>query len=386
MASGLHRRSLVAGALASTLLAETLAGKAARAQASGTPIRIGVILTLGGAPGRAGTREREGIELALKTINGAGGIGGRPVQITVQDDAADPNAAVAAFNALAAQDDIPAIIGATIGSSTLAFAPLAKRAEMPILAPNSTYQITHIGNDFLFRVGIPADVEVAAAAALLKERGFKRIGLLSVSDAYGKQGAELLQADKSLNIVAAEQISYTTPDHTPQLTKIRAANPDVLVLWGAGPQPGITLKNASQIGLDLPVVAPSAASNDAMIAAASGAPLLSRLMVQGVVDAANPEPRQREGIDAYRQQFNADPDYFVAVGWDAMTILGRALKAAGPKIDRASVKAGLEAVRDYEGFGGIYNYGRTQRDGTDLRSIVWLSVVNGRFVRMGKPG
>ena len=54
-------------------------------------------------------------------------------------------------------------------------------------------------------------------------------------------------------------------------------------------------------------------------------------MVQGVVDAANPEPRQREGIDAYRQQFNADPDYFVATGWDAMMILGRALKAAGPK-------------------------------------------------------
>lgn len=382
MASGLHRRSLVTGALAGTMLS----GKVALAQATGTPIRIGVILTLGGAPGRAGTHEREGIELALKKINGAGGIGGRPVQITVQDDAADPNAAVAAFNALAAQDDIPAIIGATIGSSTLAFAPLAKRAEMPILAPNSTYQITHIGNDYLFRVGIPANVEVEAAAALLKERGFKRIGLLSVSDAYGKQGAELLQADKALNVVAAEQISYTTPDHSPQLTKIRTANPDVLVLWGAGPQPGITLKNASQIGLDLPVVAPSAASNDAMITAAAGAPLLSRLMVQGVLDAANPEPRQREGIDAYRQVFNADPDYFVATGWDAMMILGRALQAVGPKIDRASAKAGLETVKDYQGFGGVYNYSKTQRDGTDVRSIIWLSVANNRFVRMGKPG
>jgi branched-chain amino acid transport system substrate-binding protein len=352
------------------------------AQSSGAPIKVGIILTLSGPPARAGTREKDGIELVTAKLNADGGINGRPIQLVIQDDAADPNAAVNAFNSLSNQDDIVVVIGSTIGSSSMAFAPLAKRAAMPILAPNSTYDITHLGNDFLFRVGIPANIEVEAAADFLKKGGYKRIGLLHSNDSYGKQGADLLRAVKDLNFVSSEQVPTTATDYTPQLTKIRSANPDVLVIWGGSPYPGIGIKNASQLGLDIPVVSPSAASSQATIQAAAGARLLSKLYVEGVFDQAKPENRQREGIEAFKSKFSADPDYFVAAGWDAMTILGKALQLAGNDITRASVKIGLEKVNNYEGFGGIYSYSKTERDGTDARSLIWQSVVDQRFVRV----
>ncbi len=353
----------------------------AQSQATTQPVKVGVILALSGAPARAGSRERDGMELALAELNGKGGIRGRPVQLVIQDDAADPNAAVSAFNFLADQDDIVAVIGSTVGSSTLAFAPLAKRAEMPVLALNSTYQITHLGNDWLFRVGIPADVEVAAAVARLRDGGYKRIGLLFSNDAYGKQGADLLRAAKELNIVASEQVATNASDYTPQLTKIRAASPDVLVIWAGTPYSGIGLKDSSQLGFDIPVLSPSAASSQATINAAAGAANLSRWEVQGVFDLSNPEARQQEAIFGFKAKFNTDPDYFVAVGWDSMMILGRALSLAEPAISRATVKAGLEKVQGYEGFGGVYSYGQAQRDGTDARSLIWERVMDGRLVR-----
>jgi branched-chain amino acid transport system substrate-binding protein len=352
------------------------------AEFSGNAIKVGIILTLSGPPARAGTREKDGIEMVAAKLNAAGGINGRPIQLVIQDDAADPNAAVNAFNSLSNQDDVVVIIGSTIGSSTMAFAPLAKRAAMPILAPNSTYDITHLGNDFLFRVGIPANIEVEAAADFLKKGGYKRIGLLYSNDSYGKQGADLLRAIKDLNFVSSEQVSTTATDYTPQITKIRSASPDVLVIWGGSPYPGIGIKSASQLGLEIPVVSPSAASSQATIQAAAGARLLSKWYVEGVFDQAKPENRQREGIEAFRSKFNADPDYFVATGWDAMTILGKALQLAGDDITRANVKIGLEKVNNYEGFGGIYSYSKTERDGTDARSLIWQSVVDGRFVRV----
>lgn len=381
MRSNMSRRLLVTSVAAAWLVG-IISTAPSYAQATGKPIKVGVVLTLSGPPARAGTREKDGIELVAAKLNAAGGINGRPIQLVIQDDAADPNAAVTAFNSLASQDDIVVVIGSTIGSSTMAFAPLAKRATMPVLAPNSTYEITHLGNDFLFRVGIPANVEVDAAAALLKKGGYKRIGLLHTNDAYGKQGADLLKAVKGLNIVATEQVATNAADYTPQLTKIRSANPDVLVIWGGTPYPGIGIKNANQLGFDIPVISPSAASSQATIQAAAGAPLLSKWNVQGVFDQAKPEKRQEEGIGAFKGKFNADPDYFVAVGWDAMNILSKALQLAGKDITRESVKRGLEQVRGYEGFGGIYNYSKTERDGTDSRSLIWQRVVDGRMVRI----
>jgi branched-chain amino acid transport system substrate-binding protein len=374
-------RRLVVAAIVAGFAGYAAGESVTKAMAQTKPIKIGLVLTLSGPAARAGTRERDAIELVSDRLNAAGGINGRQVQLIIQDDAADPNAAVTAFNSLANQDDIVAVIGSTIGSSTMAFAPLAKRFEMPVLAPNSTYEITHLGNDFLFRVSIPANVEVEVAAALLKKGGYKKIGLLHTNDAYGKRGAELLRAVSGPAIVAVEQVASSATDYTPQLTKLRSENPDVLVIWGGSPYPGIGLKGASQLGIDIPIISPSAASSQATIQAAAGVPLLSKWRVQGTFDQLKPEERQRVGIDAFKKKFNADPDYFVAVGWDAMTILAKAIALAGADVTRASVKDALEKIVGYEGFGGVYNYSKTQRDGTDARSLIWQSVSDGRFVR-----
>jgi branched-chain amino acid transport system substrate-binding protein len=362
-------------------LAVAATASATQALAQDSPIRVGIILTLSGPPAFAGLREKDGIELALAKINSSGGVRGRKIEVAIQDDAADPNAAVSAFNFLAGQEDIVAVVGSTIGSSTMAFAPLAKRERMPVLAPNSTYQITRLGNDYIFRVALPSDVEVDAAAQEFVRRGYKRIGLLYTNDAYGKQGAELLGQRKELSIVASEQVDAKATDYSPQLIKIRGAKPDALIIWGGSPYPGIGIKNASQLGFDIPVYAPSAAATEATLKAAAGARLLSKARLQGQYDFEKPEPRQQEFLKLYHDKFKADPDSFAATGWDAMMVLAKGLELADSPLSRESLRNGLEKVKRFEGFQGIYSYSRESRDGTNVDSVIWLGVTDGKFVK-----
>ncbi len=350
------------------------------AHAQQDPIKIGVILTLSGPPGRAGNRQKDGAQLAVDAINAAGGIKGRPLQLVIQDDAGDPNAAVTAFNTLAVQDDIVAVYGTTIGSSTMAFAPLAKRAGIPVAVPNATYQITRLGNEFLFRVAVPGDVEVNAAVELAKKKGWKRIAMLHSNDAYGKQGADLLAEIKGLDIVATESYATTSTDYTPQLTKIRAARPDVIFIWGGVPFTGTAVKNAGQLGIAVPLISPTAAGAPANVAAAAGSSALANWQILGVLDAASPLPRQKAGVEATRAKFNSDPDVFIASGWDAIQVLAAGLKGA-TAISRPAVKAALEGVKNLDGMSGVYSYSATERDGTGADSLIWLKVVDNKLVR-----
>jgi len=343
-------------------------------------IKLGVILTLSGPPGRAGNRQKDGAQLAVDAINAAGGIKGRRLQLVIQDDAGDPNAAVTAFNTLAAQDDIVAIYGSTIGSSTMAFAPLAKRAGIPVAVPNATYQITRLGNEFLFRVAVPGDVEVKAAVDLAKKKGWKRIAMLHSNDAYGKQGADLLAEMKDLEVVASESFATNSTDYTPQLTKIRAARPDVIFIWGGVPFTGTAVKNAGQLGITAPLISPTAAGAPANVAAAAGSSALANWQIMGVIDPANPLPRQKAGIEATQAKFKNDPDVFIASGWDAIQVLAAGLKNAAA-ITRPALKTALEGVKGLEGMGGVYTYSATQRDGTGADSLIWLKVVDNKLVR-----
>ena len=324
------------------------------AQSGEAGYRVGVILTLTGGPARAGTRERDGAIAAAEQINSAGGIHGRKLDLVIEDDAADPNAAVIAFNKLANRGDLAAVIGATLGAATMAVSPLSKRAGIPHMAPNATYEVTRTGNDYLFRVFVPADVEVDATIALLKRKKFARIGILHSTDAYGKQGADLIRGAKDLNIVAVEAFALSATDVTPQLTKIRSARPDVILVWAGTPFAGLAVKNAGQLGITGPLISGTAASSqEGSLDAARGSSALANWLVASTIDPGNPLPRQAAAVKALKEKYGYEPDGFVAAGWDAVHLLAAALRSAGPNPTREAIQGALEQTRDAELLGGI---------------------------------
>src|SRR5688572_17120040 len=149
------RPSLAVLAVVLTLaasLAFARAGSRPGDAADAQPIRVGVFLDLTGMTAGFGAAARDGIQLAADRINAAGGVGGRRVVLIFRDDEGRPERASAVVNTLVNQDRVHAVIGEVVSSNSLAAAPHAQTARVPMLVPASTNpKVTQVG-DYIFRL------------------------------------------------------------------------------------------------------------------------------------------------------------------------------------------------------------------------------------------
>ena len=122
-----RRSALAAAAGLSALSALGLA----KAQGS-EPIKIGVLIALSGPAAAYGAEERRVVEAVFAQVNARGGIKGRKVELVVRDTKTNPTEAARLANQVIADDKVIAIIGATTGSETLAFADAAMRAQVGV--------------------------------------------------------------------------------------------------------------------------------------------------------------------------------------------------------------------------------------------------------------
>src|SRR6202158_3078121 len=105
---------------------------------SGKTIKLGAILSITGAGGVYGPQGRDGMNLAVKQINAAGGVNGAQISLTVKDDASDKAQSAAVAQTLIQQDQVMALLGPTLSNSAVAVHPLAESLKTPILAVSTT--------------------------------------------------------------------------------------------------------------------------------------------------------------------------------------------------------------------------------------------------------
>jgi branched-chain amino acid transport system substrate-binding protein len=373
----MRSRILVLGAiLAATAVGVGCGSDGGSGGDDGGEYKLGAILSLSGAAADLGQHERDAIELAVDQINAAGGVDGREITVELVDDGTEPDRTVAAFNDLVRDDSVLAIFGGTLGTTTLAMSPLSAKQGVPLLSPNTTYDITRQGNDYLFRVAPPADAEIEATAELAREQGWERLALLHSTDAYASQAAGLF-AESDLDLVGSESFDPEDTDMTAQLTKLNRANPDALLVWDLSPATGIAIRNAGQLGMtDIPILSGQGSNNPGNIDAAGNSPALDNWIVQGVVDEHDPLDRQTDGIELLEPGLDYSVDTFASLGYDGVRLFAAALEEAGDDPSRDSVRDALEQV-SYDGLGGEYRYSPDDHDGVGPESIVWLEVRDG---------
>ena len=379
-------RSVAAVALAAvTAVGLAACGGSDSGSDGGSTYKIGMLASLSGAQTQPGQHQRDGAKSAVDAINAAGGVNGRKLELVVHDDAGNPNAAVSGFNALVRDEGLMGILGSTWGSSTLAFKPLLEREQVPVIAPNTTHEITNPISPWLFRVILAAEVEVRAAADTAKKAGIERIAVLHTTDAYGKQGAELIEKS-GLQVVGSEEMEPNASDVTTQLTKLRAKRPQALFVWGTTPNTGLALKNAGQLGMNLPVLSGVTGPTEGNLKAAGGSSILRHWLNVGLVDPASPLPRQEEAIaNLKRDHPGYEPDVYSVIGYAGVTLFARALEAAGDDADRSKLRDAIEGLREAETVAGVFSYGPDNHDGAGVDSVVWLSPKGKSFVRVDEP-
>ncbi len=223
---------------------------------SGEPIKIGAIVSLTGTYAGLGDPEKKTIEMEVKRINEAGGINGRPVEVIFEDDGTDEAKAVAAASKLIEQDKVVALIGATGTGQSMAIRSEVDRAGIPQLSMAGGSAITAKLDPLVFQTPWSNTLVVPFTLEYLKKEGITKIGVISDTGGFGKDGAAVLAADApgaGVTIVSNQTFNVGDADMTAQLTNIKKSGAQAVVMWTSGKEAATIAKNAKQLGLTIPL-------------------------------------------------------------------------------------------------------------------------------------
>jgi branched-chain amino acid transport system substrate-binding protein len=340
--TGQTRRRLLGGALATGAAAGTLLGRDALGQgAASGPIRIAVVGPLTGAQAAFGGQMRVGAEQAVTDLNGAGGVLGRQLALEVGDDACDPRQAVSVANQMAGRRVVFVAGHFCSGSSIPASKVYTEEGVLQISPASTNPRFTDEGAWNTFRVCGRDDQQGQVAGRYIAEnfRG-KRVAILHDNSAYGKGLAD--ETKKSLNAAGAQEAMFAayTPgerDYNALVSRMRAANIEVIYVGGYHTEAGLILRQAKEQGMPVTLIGGDALVTNEFwqITGAAG---------EGTLMTFSSDPRRRPQAAEVVQRFrarNIDPEGYVLYTYAAVQIWAEAAK----KVDGTDPRRMAETLK-----------------------------------------
>ncbi len=348
--------------------------------------KIGGIFSSTGRASFLGDPEKKTMEMMVDQINAAGGIDGVMLEAVIYDSEGDPGKAVSAVNKLLHKDKVLAIIGPSTTPTTLAIVNFVEKAKVPLISCAAGIKITTPVKPWVFKTAQSDLLAVAAVYQHMKDKGIKKIGVLTVSNSFGESGKHQLldQAkDFGLEVVQDESFGAKDTDMTAQLTKIKSQGPDAIVCWGTNPGPAVVAKNAKQLKIDIPLYQSHGVASPKFIElagdAAEGIMLpTGKILVTSLLDAADPQKGILESYEAdYKAKYNSNVSGFGGYAFDAMNLLTGALKGTGG--DKAKLRDNLEATRNHIGVTGEFSFSAKDHNGLSPDAFVMVEIQNGTW-------
>lgn len=343
----------LAGVAASALLLASSGAASAK-----DPIEVGMAVALTGYLASFDGQLVEGVKLASKRLNDAGGVDGHQLNFHILDNASNATTGVTVTNQLLNQYNVAVLINGASSAQSVAIHPIVARNKVPFI---TTSQLPP-DPVWAFLAG-PAyqevlDRQLNFAKDQLKA---KKIAFLFSNTPYGQNGAKLLATrapELGLEIVFSEGVEGSATDLTPQLAKIKDAKPDVLLDFLTGPVHIVEGKAATTVGLGVPIIMAhddTAVSKQAAAAYANS--YIVVMPVQAFPNVPNPELKtaNAEFLTAYKNA-GLDPSGIAGAswGWDAVGTLSHAISSSGATAGEA-LRAAIEKV-DFVGTTAHYKF------------------------------
>jgi branched-chain amino acid transport system substrate-binding protein len=364
----------------------TCAGWATPALAKET-IKIGAILGVTGPAANLGGPEARTLEMLVQEVNKKGGIKGNPVELIVKDSSASPEKAISFAKQLIDEDRVFAIIGPSTSGETMKIKTLAEDGKTILLSCAAAEAIVKPVGKYVFKTPQNDSHAVRKIYDQMKKAGIVKIGVVSSNTGFGKAGKEQLEKlapEYGITIVANEVYDKEATDLTAVVTKLKAAGVQAFVNWSIEPAQAIVIKNARQIGLEIPIFQSHGFGNIQYVKAAGPAAEgvifpAGRLLVADSLPADN---KQKTVLTKYKKDYEArtheDASTFGGHAYDAFMILVKAIETAGP--DKEKVRTAIENTQGFVGTAGVFNFSAQDHNGLALDAFEMLTVKNGKFV------
>jgi branched-chain amino acid transport system substrate-binding protein len=343
------------------------------------PIVVGYYGDLSGRTSSFGQSTKNGVEMAADEINKAGGINGRTVQIITEDDQGEPNKAATVVTKLINQDKVQALLGEVASSNSLAAAPKAQEAKVPMISPSSTNPaVTQVG-DYIFRVCFidPFQGEVMAKFAANNLKAKRAAILYDFNSDYSRGLYQFFKRSfTSLGGQIVSEQSYTQGDRdfSGQLTAIRAANPDVIYVPGYYGEVGVISNQTKQLGIKAPLLGGD--GWDAPQLWQLGGASLNGNYISNHYSKDDPSPAIQKFVADYKGRYNISPDALAALGYDSMKVLADAIKRAG-STENTKLRDAIAQTKDFPGVTGKISI---DKDRNAVKPAVVLKLENSKFV------
>ena len=375
---------------AALLLSVTACGSGSSSTPTTTaPYKVGAILSLTGSYAGLGQPEQNTLKMEVKRINDAGGINGRTIEVVYEDDGTDTAKAVAAAAKLIDQDGVIAILGATGTGQSMAFRGDIDRAGISQISMAGGTAITATFDPLVYQTPWSNTIVVPFVMNKIKADGYTKVGLISDSGGYGKDGRDVIlktAKDLGIEVVSDQAFNLGDTDMSTQLTNIKKAGAQAILMWTAGAEAVTIAKNKEQLGITLPWYG---GSGQARKEFPTGAGAAAEGFVFGTGKSLVPST-WGEGTkeftvvsdfaSRYKAVYGSDPDIFAGHAFDAMNILQDALKRAGSNPDGAKLNAAIEGTKDLIGFGGTYTYTPKDHNGLTTSDLALYKIQGGTWV------
>ena len=347
-------------------------------------ILIGMFSPLTGPQALIGTSERDGIELAIDEINKAGGIKGRKLRLIAYDDAGSPQEALAAVRRLIDQDQVFALIAGSNSGATLAAMPLINRQRIPFIVSISSHRNLFV--PFALTTFRVYAMETPQAARLvefsLKQYNLTKPAMIHTSADHGLGGLEAVTDElkrANLKLVATERYNPDTQDFGAQLLQIREAGADGLYIWALAHEAGIIVRQAKELGLNIPMFG-GGATTTALFPTTAGAASVG--VSAPWVFPYTEEMAEIPAIAAYRALLSTHypngyppsrPSLYDLAGYGALKILAEGLSRIDGEPTRAKLVAALETLNGFD-TGVLFPVSFTTTDHEGSREVSIITI------------
>jgi branched-chain amino acid transport system substrate-binding protein len=324
------------------LLAAIVSASTFAAQAQ--TVKLAVIQELSGTGATAGTNAKNGIELAVKEINAAGGILGRKLETLVNDTQSNPGVAKG-LATKAVDDEVFAVLGPTFSGSVLVSMAETRRAEVPNFTGGEATSITQQGNPYIFRTSFTQASSMPKVtryiATTLKA---KTVAVMFVNNDFGKGGRDAFvkSADASgLKVVADISTESGQVDFAAPVLRAKQSNADVLFVYTNEEESARALRELRKQGWSKPVIGETTLTGQKVIDLAGEAANGAIAHVGLTVDA--PTPAMRAFRTKFEKEYKYVSDHNGIKGYTSVYMLKAAIEKVG-KFDRVAVAKALHGL------------------------------------------
>ena len=352
------------------------------AQAADT-VKIGLMAPLTGSWASEGQGMKKIVELLAEQQNAKGGVLGKQIEVVTEDDGGDPRTASLAAQRLTTRG-VVGVVGTYGSSVTEASQAIYDEVGLPQIANGSSaIRLTEKGFKHFFRTAPRDDEQGRMAARTIDKLGFKKVAILHDNTSYAKglaDEANALLKGQGAEVVFFDALTPGERDYTAILTKLKGADPDVVLFTGYYPEAGLLLRQKKDMNWQVPFLGGDATNNVDLIKIAG------KEAAEGFYFLSPPQPRDLDAPEAaafladYQKKYNdLPPSIWAVLAGDGFRVMVAGIAGAkstdGDKIAEYLHKD----LKDYSGLSGPISFdAKGDREGEVYR--VYQVDAEGNFV------